>query len=430
MTICGGNFQLQISCRQLTERGWRLLPRLIFFATLGAWLNTCPAQDIIIDNTAPGYSSTLGIGVPILYYHNLDEADGHDPNGFWIQMNCLYENNFETISLDHLTSWILTGAPPLPPKPIILTFDDDYESVYTVAFPAFEAYGFIGYNFAKTGYVGLNAVGVPLGYHFSTTIFSDGFNHCTWDQIVEMEEAGVIFTESHSVYHWNMATLPPAAVDHELLDSKAAIEAHIPNKTVRHFAYPFGTYNQEAMRHVRDAGYTTAGTTIGWEPNRRSTPLLELRRNWTSSGTLDEFLPRAYVGLVNQSWRTSTADPACFGTDYESVAAGRGGSVAMWKFTPAISQTHEVFAWLNAGVNHATNAPYTIRYARGQTTVRVNQTAAKAGWMSLGQYPFQRGGGYSVTLTDDADATVTADAIRISPRSGVITGPQVKDRQS
>ncbi|MFH0793102.1 MAG: polysaccharide deacetylase family protein [bacterium] len=369
--------------------------------------------------------------MPILYYHNLDQTDEHDPVDFWIQMNYLRNYGFHTITLDHLTSWILTGSPPLPPKPIILTFDDGYESVYTVAFPALQAYGFIGYNFAKTGYAGINAVGVPLGYRIAPNIYSDGFDHCTWDQMIEMEKEGVIFTESHTVYHYNVATLPPAAVDHELLDSKAAIEAHLPNKMVRHFAYPFGAYSQEAIHHVRDAGYVTASTTVWTEVNRRTTPLLELRRFWTSSSlSASDFLARATAGIADTRWRTSTAERAYFGTNYQYVPAGRGDSVATWKFTPAASQTHEVFAWFNEGSNYATNAPYTIRYSGGQTTVRVDQTVGGGGWVSLGQFPFQRGVAYSVTLSDDADATVTADAIRISPRSDVITRTQVKDWQS
>ena len=99
--------------------------------------------------------------VPILLYHHIGYSlQGEtvyyvSPEAFDQQMNLLYQWGYKTISVELLARAINQGA-ELPPKPILLTFDDGSETIYTTALPIMQKYGFTG-----TSYIVYNYVGIP-----------------------------------------------------------------------------------------------------------------------------------------------------------------------------------------------------------------------------------------------------------------------------
>jgi len=70
-------------------------------------------------------------------------------------------------------------------------------------------------------------------------------------------------------------------------------------------------------------------------------------------------------------------------------------------------------SWVEMDLN-ASNAPYTVS-AGGQelAAVRVNQQEKGGAWVELARVPLRAGTPCEVTLTNDADGLVIADAIRI-----------------
>jgi peptidoglycan/xylan/chitin deacetylase (PgdA/CDA1 family) len=362
-----------------------------------AFVSVSSAQNIVVDNTSSGFASRTGIAVPIFMYHGLDSPFGYNSADFVAQMDWLKNNGFNTITLDHYRSWAQTGSPALPPKPIILTFDDNYLSIYTVAFPTLQARGFTGVNYAHTHYVGVMT----------------SYDHADWNECTEMEQAGVIFTESHTVMHQNLTTLSTAAMDAELINSKNAIQTNIPGKVCKHLAYPYGGYNATVIARTQAAGYQTATTTLSGV-NVRTTPLYELRRYGINPNTAPAtFQSSANAGLGSGAWATSNSEPAPYGTNYATAPAGTGHSQAIWSFTVPANGSYEVSAWWTSHSNRATNAPYTVFHAGGQTTVQVNQQQNGGQWNTIGQFTFQAGKTYFVTLNDHANGVVVADAIRV-----------------
>ncbi|MER5529363.1 exo-alpha-sialidase [Streptomyces sp. NPDC002677] len=129
--------------------------------------------------------------------------------------------------------------------------------------------------------------------------------------------------------------------------------------------------------------------------------------------------------VVSGSWPTATADPGFWSGNYRTAPAGSGTRKVRWR--PAVPQdgAYEIQASFPPAATRASNAPYTVVQADGTTTtVRIDQRTAGAPdprggtWVSLGEYRLAAGLGTSVELTNDADATVAADAIRLlGPRS-------------
>ena len=95
-------------------------------------------------------------------------------------------------------------------------------------------------------------------------------------------------------------------------------------------------------------------------------------------------------------------------------AAGTGTDTFTWKLVTPAAGTYEVFARYPAGVaGAASNAPYTIAHSGGSTTKAVDQTQQGGQWVSLGSYTFGKGISHSVRLSDAANGTVLADAVKL-----------------
>jgi len=82
--------------------------------------------------------------IPILMYHHIDWDITSDmvvsPDTFAAHMRALYEQGFNAIPLSRLVDFVDRGV-PLPERPVVITFDDGYLSVYQYAFPVLARYG-------------------------------------------------------------------------------------------------------------------------------------------------------------------------------------------------------------------------------------------------------------------------------------------------
>jgi hypothetical protein len=114
-------------------------------------------------------------------------------------------------------------------------------------------------------------------------------------------------------------------------------------------------------------------------------------------------------------WGVSTNVGGYHNTGYLYHDAGDGQGVYTWHARLPEAGTYEVAAWWTAADDRATNAPYTVHASDGVHTVRVNQREGGAAWVRLGEFPFAAGS-VRVTLRDDADGVVVADAVRFRQR--------------
>ncbi len=185
--------------------------------------------------------------VPIFVYHLVRPAEPQDtrflrqylvtPDVFDAQMQYLSDNGYKTISFKALEEYLHGGA-PLPPKPVIISFDDGWENQFTYAFPVLQKYGLSASFFVYT-----NAVEQP--------------NHFTWEQLRGMERAGMQI-EGHSKSHPFLAKITdPKKLQEEIAGSKKIMDEHLATTTDA-FAYPFGSYNADTVAAVQAAGYTSA----------------------------------------------------------------------------------------------------------------------------------------------------------------------------
>jgi peptidoglycan/xylan/chitin deacetylase (PgdA/CDA1 family) len=179
------------------------------------------------------------------------------PDQFESHLRYLQEQGYTTISLHDLV-YYLTRGNPLPPKPIVLTFDDGYSDNYTNAFPLLWKYGFIGTFFIITDFVTTERPG-----------------YMTWPQLQEMVAEGMEIS-SHSRDHPDLRNRSVDYLIWEALGSQEAIQAHLGVAT-HILAYPAGRYDDQTIAVFHSAQYWAAVTTQQGD-EQRSDRLFELQR--------------------------------------------------------------------------------------------------------------------------------------------------------
>ncbi len=112
------------------------------------------------------------------------------------------------------------------------------------------------------------------------------------------------------------------------------------------------------------------------------------------------------------SWPTSTYYSGYYGANYQYNLPGTGTDACTWWFTIPTTGQYTVYAWWAAASNKASNAPYIISTGTTTSTVMKDQRSNGGSWQLLGTYTFSAGSRY-VRLTDNANAEVVADAIRV-----------------
>jgi len=230
--------------------------------------------------------SRRATGVPVLCYHYL--RDKSDPlrllrvfgyvvlslpllndNELWTtsvseferQMEFLKAQGYHAVTLDELHEWQM-GRRELPPKSIVITFDDGDESAYDLALPVLARMGFRATLFVVTSRVGTQWGDVRC---------------LDWARLRQLEESGVFRIESHTHdMHFKvdsdraMRPVFVAASAHgfdlqgskdwerfvrdDLTRSRDEIERHI-GRAPAFLAWPYGAATPELDRVAQETGF-------------------------------------------------------------------------------------------------------------------------------------------------------------------------------
>ena len=127
------------------------------------------------------------------------------------------------------------------------------------------------------------------------------------------------------------------------------------------------------------------------------------------------------------AWATAETAGGLFGFDYATSAPGTGQDTAEWTLHIPQDGSYEVFARWPEVTGAATDATYTVAHDAGSTPVAADQSIQPGEWVSLGTFGFTAGEQGGITLTDDADGTVVADAVKLVRDTTGQTDTEAKD---
>lgn len=205
-------------------------------------------------------ASLQSFGIPVLNYHIVSSqkinALAITPQEFEEQMAYLYKQGFTTITPDQLLDYLQYDK-SLPPKPVLITFDDGYSDTYREAYPILKKYNFVATVFLITDYIGNNS------------------RYLTWDQVKTMHTSGFSFG-SHTLNHISLSDATNEYAQYQLNKSRKAIEWNL-NAPVKYFAYPGGFYNQKTAQLLQQTGYRAAFT-VNFGTDNKSNNVYALNR--------------------------------------------------------------------------------------------------------------------------------------------------------
>ncbi|WCN38247.1 polysaccharide deacetylase family protein [Aneurinibacillus uraniidurans] len=202
-------------------------------------------------------------GVPVLMYHHILKVSENKkfrknpavitPEAFAVQMKILHDNGYKTVGLDTLEQYVDKKI-KLPPKTVVITFDDGYLSNFMYAYPVLKRYQFKATMFVITGPMQQN----PEKFN------PDMLNRVSWSELPKYSD--VFMYEPHA-HHFHrvlgresfMLAQPVAAVKNDIHTVQELLQAH--HFDTRYFAYPYGQYNQNTIKILKEEGFHMAFTT-------------------------------------------------------------------------------------------------------------------------------------------------------------------------
>lgn len=174
----------------------------------------------------------------ILSYHKL----GDPPRGAWEPWNWVPQKMFsEQLSALRDDGWTFVGLDDalqglsdpaaVPARSVLVTFDDGYRSLLELGRDVLSALGCPAVVFVPTAFVG------------GVNSFDEGVSEpleplCTWDELRELEAAGVS-VQSHGLRHQHFSCIDGPTMQDELRISKRTLEDELA-RPVDMFAFPYG----------------------------------------------------------------------------------------------------------------------------------------------------------------------------------------------
>jgi peptidoglycan/xylan/chitin deacetylase (PgdA/CDA1 family) len=174
-------------------------------------------------------------------------------------MEYLIRNENNIISFDELLDY-RSKEKALPPKSVIITFDDGYADNYINAFPIL-----VRHNFKATIFLVTDYIGSPRTFDWLQLDEQPLLNHqednASWlpldrQNIIDMQARGISFG-SHTRTHCSLDKIEEQQARDEIENSKMCLE-QILSRPVVFFSYPFNRMNEKIKGLVKEAGYEIA----------------------------------------------------------------------------------------------------------------------------------------------------------------------------
>jgi len=219
----------------------------------------------------PAQRRLCGRGVPVFSYHKIalppagtsDPFLYHSPTRFDEQLAALRRCGY---TAGRLTEVVVAAGNPA--RKAVITFDDGCRNVLEHGLAPLSRHQFCAIQFLVAAFLGrTNEWDVAKG-DVPEQLMDEA-------QVREWLAAGHEIG-SHSATHRNLRHLAPAEAREEIFASKKSLEDRF-GLEVRHFCYPYGSWNLAVRDLVAEAGYRSA-CTMRFGVNAPGAAPFELRR--------------------------------------------------------------------------------------------------------------------------------------------------------
>jgi peptidoglycan/xylan/chitin deacetylase (PgdA/CDA1 family) len=191
--------------------------------------------------------------IPILMYHVIAAPPSGapfpglyvEPAEFAEQMQALKSAGWHAVTLDQAQAYWRRGVALGAGKPIVVSFDNGYQSQYTQALPVLRRLGWVGNE-------NIQLTGLPPSQGGLGAGEIRGLLTAGWE------------LDTQGISHASLISLNAEQLHEQVADARETLRRryHIP---VNWFCYPSGLYDATVVAAVKAAGYTGSTTVVpGW----------------------------------------------------------------------------------------------------------------------------------------------------------------------
>ncbi len=233
--------------------------------------------------------------VPVLMFHDLILKRGKGTEWFDCTvdefkeiLDAIEEEGLTPISMDQLYEHLSSGK-AIPEKSVVLTFDDNYQSFYDMAWPLLKEKKYPACVFVHTAFVG------------QTT----GRAKMSWETLKELVKDPLFTVGGHTINHFeDLKDRDPATQRDELTISKDVLEKNLDLK-IAYLAYPNGSNDEQTQILAQEAGYKMAVTIVN-TPAEESPNIFAVGRYvHTKYKTAFEDCEKARTGAPSEVFRVA-----------------------------------------------------------------------------------------------------------------------------
>jgi peptidoglycan/xylan/chitin deacetylase (PgdA/CDA1 family) len=220
--------------------------------------SSSPATGVSSAGAATGSpSATVGPpgtdAVPILMYHVIAAPPAGapfpglyvEPSEFAAQMQALKNAGWHAVTLDQVQAYWQHGVSLGPGKPIVVSFDNGYQSQYTQALPVLRRLGWVGDE-------NIQLTGLPPSQGGLSQTQVRGLVTAGWE------------LDTQGISHADLIALDATQLHDQVAVARRIVQQryHVP---VNWFCYPSGHYDSTVIAAVKAAGFVGSTTVVpGW----------------------------------------------------------------------------------------------------------------------------------------------------------------------
>jgi peptidoglycan/xylan/chitin deacetylase (PgdA/CDA1 family) len=191
--------------------------------------------------------------VPILMFHVINPPPPGAPfpglyvpaGEFAAQMRALAGAGYHAVTLDQMWAYWRNGARLPAGKPIVVSFDNGYQSQYINALPVLRRLGWVGDE-------NMQLSGLPPSQGGLSQREIEGLVAAGWE------------LDTQGFSHADLITLDPGQLAYQVATARQTIKRRY-GVPVNWFCYPSGHYDPAVVAEVKAAGYTGSTTVVpGW----------------------------------------------------------------------------------------------------------------------------------------------------------------------
>jgi peptidoglycan/xylan/chitin deacetylase (PgdA/CDA1 family) len=203
--------------------------------------------------TVGGRAGSGKTAVPILMYHVIAAPPPGAPfpglyvvpSEFSAQMQALKDAGWHAVTLDQVQAYWQHGASLGAGKPIVVSFDNGYQSQYTQALPVLRRLGWVGDE-------NIQLTGLPPSQGGLSQAQIRGLVTAGWE------------LDTQGISHADLITLDAQQLHDQVAVARRTVQQRF-GVPVNWFCYPSGHYDSTVIAAVKSAGFTGSTTVVpGW----------------------------------------------------------------------------------------------------------------------------------------------------------------------